>query len=187
MLQFNFNPFPTLTTERLVLRAPRPEDAAEMFAHRTDKEVNKYIQRRKAEKDVAETRAFLERIIAQIEKNDATFWIITIKKIGQFVGSISLWNLDKALHKGELGYSINTAFYNQGIMTEATGAVLDYGFKVMKLEYLEAFTHRDNIASRKVLERKGFVRDAELEAKHVGITDPETAVIYKLRNPLQST
>ena len=45
MQKFNFTPFPNLTTNRLILRQLSENDSKEIFSLRTDKSVNKYLDR----------------------------------------------------------------------------------------------------------------------------------------------
>lgn len=181
MLQLNFHPFPILETERLILRAPLLSDAEEIFFHRTDKEINKYIFREKTDTTVDDTRKILEHIIQQIEANNTIFWVIMLKGEVKPAGTVCLWNISKELHRGEAGYTLHSDFWGRGIMNEALAAVLHYGFELMKLHIIEAYTHRDNVASRKVLERNGFTRNAALEDARVGVHEPETTVIYTLK------
>jgi ribosomal-protein-alanine N-acetyltransferase len=66
MLEVNFNPFPILTTERLVLRAFTKDDINEMFRMRTDEAIMKYIDRPRP-KSIEDTMPFLEKIRTNIE------------------------------------------------------------------------------------------------------------------------
>jgi ribosomal-protein-alanine N-acetyltransferase len=45
-------------------------------------------------------------------------------------------------------------------MDEVAKAVLDYGFNTLKLHSIEANINPENIASQKLLEKNGFVREA---------------------------
>jgi ribosomal-protein-alanine N-acetyltransferase len=45
MLEVNFQPFPTLETERLTLREITRDDVNEIFSLRSDKELMRYISR----------------------------------------------------------------------------------------------------------------------------------------------
>jgi ribosomal-protein-alanine N-acetyltransferase len=45
MMTINFNPFPNLETERLLLRRVNNNDVNEIFVLRSDTEIMKYIQR----------------------------------------------------------------------------------------------------------------------------------------------
>lgn len=184
MLQLNFNPFPVLETERLILRAMVQEDENDLFFLRTDTEINKYIMRPKKDASLDDTRVVMERIRQNLVTADAVFWMIAFRDNPAAIGNIVLWNIDKEQHRGEVGYTLHNDYWGMGIMNEAMKAVLDYGFGQMKLDIVEAYTHRDNTSSRKLLERYGFERDVKLEAEKVGITDPETSVIYVLPSPL---
>jgi ribosomal-protein-alanine N-acetyltransferase len=48
----------------------------------------------------------------------------------------------------EVGYGLNPAFQNKGIMTEALKCVIDYGFNELKLIKIEAFTHIKEMSSK---------------------------------------
>ncbi len=48
MIDFSFTPFPFLTTENYALRNLLPEDDQEIFALRSSDEINKYLDRPKA-------------------------------------------------------------------------------------------------------------------------------------------
>lgn len=174
MLELNFNPFPVLETERLILRAVMPEDAEELFVQRTDKEISRYILRKKTDASPADTLELIKRITKQVEDNEAIFWIIMLKGAARPTGTISFWNIWKEDDRAEIGYILHKDFWKMGIMEEAVGAVLKYGFEQMRLKIIEASTHRENIPSRNLLERYGF------KLLPVGQGD---AVMYILNNP----
>lgn len=174
MLQLNFTPFPILETERLILRAVTPEDAEEMFIQRTDKEITRYILRKKTDASPADTLEVIKRITKQVEDNEAICWIIMLKGEARPTGTISFWNIWKENDRAELGYILHKDFWKKGIMNEAVGAVLRYGFEQMQLKTVEASTHHENIPSRKLLERFGF---------KLVPAEPGVAVMYTLTRP----
>jgi len=53
-------------------------------------------------------------------------------------------------------------FTEKGIVTEAIEAILVYGFEVMNLHSVEAIIDPDNIASERVLQKNGFVKEAHI-------------------------
>jgi ribosomal-protein-alanine N-acetyltransferase len=55
----------------------------------------------------------------------------------------------------EVGYGLNPAFQNKGIMTEALKCVIDYGFNELKLIKIEAFTHY-KMRALKNIRKTGF-------------------------------
>ncbi len=56
----------------------------------------------------------------------------------------------------ELGYRYVRAAWGRGIATEAAGAVLEHGFKALRLDPIVAVAHPDNLASLRVLDKLGF-------------------------------
>ena len=51
----------------------------------------------------------------------------------------------------EIGYDLHPQFHKKGIMTEALSCILNYGFKNLELENIEAYTHKENKASKSVV------------------------------------
>jgi ribosomal-protein-alanine N-acetyltransferase len=53
--------------------------------------------------------------------------------------------------------------YNgQGIVTEAIKLVLEYGFEILNMHSIEAIIDPNNLASERVLQKNGFVKEAHL-------------------------
>ncbi|MBI3259581.1 MAG: GNAT family N-acetyltransferase [Ignavibacteriae bacterium] len=57
---------------------------------------------------------------------------------------------------GRFGYSIDSEFAGQGIMTSAIKAIVHYAFSELLLHRLEANVMPRNIRSKRVLEKCGF-------------------------------
>jgi ribosomal-protein-serine acetyltransferase len=66
------------------------------------------------------------------------------------------------LHNAEIGYSILREFRGKGIATEAVLALVAEGFTTAELRSMRAYCVPENAASRRVLERSGFVFDKVL-------------------------
>lgn len=159
MLQFNFDPFPVLHTERLVLRQVTPDDVKEVFFLRSDEQVMRYIDRPKAQTE-EEALQFINMINAGTRNNTDISWAITIKGDDRLIGYIGFWRMKPEHYRGELGYAMHPQWYGKGIASEAVRAALDYGFKTMKLHTVEANVNPENTASIKLLERNYFIREA---------------------------
>jgi ribosomal-protein-alanine N-acetyltransferase len=152
----NFDPFPVIETERLVLRQVRMEDLYDLFLMRSNPVVMKYVGRPRP-KTEADILPLLERIK---EANDeAILWALTEKGEDKLFGTICYWNIDKPNSRAELGYMMMPEYYGRGIMDEALKAVVEYGFKSMELHSVVAFTSPHNQPSIKLLERNGFLRE----------------------------
>ncbi len=181
MLEFNFTPFPLLTTERLILRKAVIEDAPEIFFLRSDPRVLKYIDREPAQ-SLEEAQQFITLITDNLESNNGINWAISLKDDSRLIGTIALWRLIKEHHRAEIGYTLHPDFQGKGIMDEAMKAIIDYGFNVMNLHSIEANINPDNKASQNLLERNNFVREAYFKENyyHNGIF--LDSAIYSLVN-----
>jgi putative acetyltransferase len=89
---------------------------------------------------------------------------IVLKETGRVIGSIGLHNDDRrtAPHVRMIGYALSESHWNQGLMSEATAAVLGHAFGHLHLDLVSAYCHRDNVASTRVLEKCGFTKEGTL-------------------------
>ena len=79
MLTLNFNPFPILFTERLVLRQFSTEDAKEILALRSNKAVMQFINRPLAG-GIEDALQYIQKIIDSGNNNEGITWAIAFKK-----------------------------------------------------------------------------------------------------------
>jgi ribosomal-protein-alanine N-acetyltransferase len=162
MIELNFTPFPKLVTERLLLRSLQTTDANEIFALRSDDNVNKYLGRPKA-KTIEDAGQFIEKILNSIANDQCLWWAIEIKPETVLAGAILLWNIDKEKNEIEIGYELLPQYHGKGIIQEAMQVVLRFGFESLKFNSIVAIVHKENIPSIKILERNSFVLKAETE------------------------
>lgn len=57
----------------------------------------------------------------------------------------------------DIGFWIARDFHGQGLGTKVVKELLDYSFNYLQLDAVEAFVFLGNLASKKVLEKNGFV------------------------------
>lgn len=162
MLTLDLSKLPVLTTDRLVLRELRTEDAPALFAMRSDP-IAMALVRRHLATTIEDAHALIAKIQGIQAANDGAQWAITLKTDDTFIGLVGLWRIMKEHHRAELGYSLARAQWGQGIITEAIPPVLDHGFRVFGCHSVEAITDPRNTASMRVLEKNGFVREAHFK------------------------
>lgn len=160
MLNKSFAPLTTLTTERLTLRQLRPDDEQAIFALRSDSENNRYLDRHPA-RTIDDARSFINKVNENIQKNEALYWAITLSGSQTLAGTICLFSFSEELGKCEIGYELLGDFQGQGLMQEALQTVIAYGFQAIKLQKIEAITHKDNLRSAKLLEKFSFRKSTE--------------------------
>jgi ribosomal-protein-alanine N-acetyltransferase len=154
-MNFSFTPFPTLTTERLNLRQITLSDDNEIFFQRSDRSMNKYVDNPPC-KSIEEARQWINKITTGIANDEWIFWGICIKGQSKLAGGFCFWNISAEDNKSEIGFGIYPEHQRKGFMNEALKTAVQYGFEVMELKCIEAYTHPENSPSIQVLERNGF-------------------------------
>ncbi len=170
MLSIHLPTFPVLATERMVLRELRPSDAEQVLALRSDALVMRHVPRPLAT-TMEDALALIDLITTTVAANDAVQWAMTLKasssgSIGgddAFIGLIGFWRMVKEHHYGELGYMLSRDHWGKGLMSEAIGAVVPFGFNTLGFHRVEAITRPENAGSIRALEKNGFVREAHFK------------------------
>jgi ribosomal-protein-alanine N-acetyltransferase len=182
MLQLNFNPFPSLSTERLNLRRISDQDQQEIFFLRSDKEMLQFLDRDPA-KSIDEARQWIRTINGGIDDNQYIAWALALKDDPKLIGTITFWNVKTEHYRAEIGYALHSLFQGKGLMQEAMSVVLEYGFNTLKLHSVEANVNPDNQRSIQLLERNGFVREAYHRENYYYNGRFLDSAIYSLINP----
>ena len=157
-MNFNFLNFPTLKTERLLLRKATLEDKQTVYDLRSSKEINKFVGTKRVE-TINEAKDFIEICNKLYVEKKRLFWLIEYKL--EVIGSIVFHKISLENNYAEIGYKLKTEYHKQGFMSETFKAVLNFGFQKMKLNTIEAYTHKNNIASLTLLKKHNFVFQPE--------------------------
>jgi ribosomal-protein-alanine N-acetyltransferase len=155
----NFTPFPILKTERLTLRQLMSSDDKEIFALRSNDNVNKYLDR-KPSRSIDDAKNFIQAINENIQRNDSVYWAIILNGTDKLIGTICLFNFSNDDLKVEIGYELLPNFQGKGIMQEAASKVIDFAIQYIGLNSIEAYTHSENQGSTRLLEKLNFKRDS---------------------------
>lgn len=152
---FDFSTFPILESERLILREIVETDADAVFAIRGDYEVTKYNSGA-AYVSRDQARNLIAGIRLDYEAGESIRWGITVKGDDTLVGmcGFNYWNRQD--HRASIGYDLLRKRWGQGIMPETLRVILEFGFRHMNLNRIEADTSLHNLASVRVLEKLGF-------------------------------
>lgn len=154
-----FTLFPVLQTGRLTLRQLGSSDDNEIFALRSNDNVNKYLDR-KSSKSIDDARNFIETINENSQRSDSIYWAITLNGTKKLIGTICLFNFSEDHSKAEIGYELLPNFQGKKIMQEAILKVVHFGFQHIGLNSIEAYTHSENRSSTRLLEKLNFKRDS---------------------------
>lgn len=100
----------------------------------------------------------------------------------RLIGGAAVWRNDSAHLSGELGYSLNSKFWGQGIATTAARLLLELGFERLNLHRIIATCAPQNLGSARVLEKNGFSYEGRLrEHKLVRGQRRDSLLFSKLR------
>ena len=140
--------YPSIETERLLLRPVTLDDAEEMFEYASEKDNTRYTFQ--TNQNLEETKNNIAQFYLA---NPLGRWGIELKSNGKFIGTIDLHKIDPALKKAAIGYIINKKYWNQGLTTEANRAVIELAFEKIGMNKLTALHDKANPASGKVMEK----------------------------------
>ena len=147
----------TIETERLILRRACAEDGRAMYRNwASDPDVTKFLTW-PAHESVEVSRLVAESWEAESEKEDYYQWMIVWKAIDEPIGSISVVAFDQQVNKAEIGYCIGQNWWGKGIVAEALSAVMDYLFREVGVNRIEARHDAKNPRSGVVMKKCGMV------------------------------
>jgi RimJ/RimL family protein N-acetyltransferase len=148
-----------LTTERLILRDFVSEDWRDVCAYRSDPEVARYMLTHQPEPP-EQTRAWLRQVVEenQGQPRGRRTLAIALRAEDRVIGQISIGPGSDYPEPGEvgIGYMLARSAWGGGYATEATRAIVDFGFRVLGADLVSAWCSAANPASARVLEKAGL-------------------------------
>ena len=146
-----------IETERLLLREITLDDKEELFKLHSDPEVQKYTGEPLVE-SIEEIEKAITTRINDYEKYGYGRWATIFKNEMQFIGWAGLAYLPE-FDEIDLGYRFLPEYWGMGLATEASQAILAYGFEQLKLRRIIAIAMKENKASIRVMEKVGMEFD----------------------------
>lgn len=172
-----FTPFPTLSTQRLKLRALRQTDLQDLFAYASDPEIDRYTPWIHYQ-SLAEAQADLNDFIAEYERHGLGAWGIEHTADQRLIGIINLSFPHPHHRRTELGFTIARAYWRQGYASEAARVVIAFALGPMQLYRVEAVCLPDNQASARALTKAGMQYEGLLHSYQVWRGEPRDLQMY---------
>ena len=164
-----------LTTKRLCLRPFNEYDLDDLYAYAKVPGVGERAGW-PHHKNIKETEEILQRFI---ESNEV--YAIVYKKTQTVIGSIGLHEDDHHQNVRTLGYVLSKEYWNQGLMTEAASALIDYAFMDLRLDKIKVRHFVENLVSQKIIKKLGFIKVSEGSDYSKQLEKPFDYVAYELR------
>ncbi len=122
---------PIIETQRLILRPINKSDVYDMFEYSHRPNIGP-LAGWAPHQSIEETKVVIDLMVSQGIRTGFGPFAITLKESGKMIGSIELFNIQQHF-KCELGYSLNSDYWGQGIVVEAGKAVLKWAFEQLKM------------------------------------------------------
>lgn len=164
-----------LETAQLYLRPFGLEDAPLALPWLTDSEIMRYMPTGQ-DFTMAQVEARIVRYMAHQAQHGYSRWLAFARASGLPVGDAGLLYLP-ATQEIELGYRVIKSHWGRGLATEMAAAWLAQAFGPLGLTELIAFSHPDNKASIRVMEKTGFHFLRHDQIAGMGV------VVYGIRKP----
>lgn len=158
--------FPTIKTERLLLRQFTDNDLENVFKGLSHPDIIKYYgvnyQTLESTKEQLQFFKDLETTGTGI------WWAVCDAKDGTFYGACGFSSLSKTHKKAEVGFWLMPACWGQGIMQEVMPLICNYGFDRLGLHRIEGFVESENHNCKKAMAKldfflEGTMRDCEVK------------------------
>lgn len=152
-----------IATERLVLRDFVESDWSAVHKYGSDTEVSQFMPW--GPNTEGDTRAFIERsLAAQREKPRTAYELaVTLVDTGELVGGCGI-RVSSASDRGaDMGYCLRRDCWGRGLGTEASRAIVRFGFETLGMHRIVATCDVRNRASARVLEKTGMRREAHYQ------------------------
>jgi 3-dehydroquinate dehydratase/shikimate dehydrogenase len=173
-----------IKTTRLLLRPWRQEDLEPFAKLNADPRVMEYFPALRSWK---ESEDFIKAMQHLFETQGWGLWAVSLISSDAFIGFIGLGNVSFTAPftpAVEVGWRLAFEYWGQGYATEGAMASLKYGFEVLNLSEIVAFTPVQNKRSRAVMERIGMHHDAKDDFDHPKITPGhplQRHVLYRIK------
>ena len=147
-----------LLTTRLELRALYKADAQGLWPLVSDRRLTNFLAW-EAHQSLAETESMITALSAAQQAGRSFHWVVS--HAGQIVGLVSLIDVCRkhrswTLNRAELAYWIGPPHQRRGYATEASAAVVAFGFGALQLHKIRVYHAADNSASSRTIEKLGF-------------------------------
>ncbi|HEX2489385.1 MAG TPA: GNAT family protein [Blastocatellia bacterium] len=171
--------FPRLETERLVLREIVPADAEDLFHIFSDEETMRHWSCLPYT-SVDQAHRLIEGLAKVRLAGAGINWAITLRGDERLIGKCGYNEWRKAHRRGDVSYIVAREKRGMGVVSEALGAMLDYGFDHMNLHSVEAGVTPGNEASTRMLQRLGFRLEGHLRENFLTDRGFVDSLIYSM-------
>lgn len=144
-----------LTTRRLIIRPIETSDYDDICEYGCDEETGQYMLYWPKTKEQVDK--FIDTCIDRMRSTEFLWheYVMELKDEHKVIGNITL---EARGTEAELGWISNKNYWNNGYMTEAIQAIIEYVFNNLGIKRIFATCTDKNIASYKVMEKCNMIK-----------------------------
>ena len=142
----------------------RDDDLKDLVALAGNWQVARWLSRLPHPYTEADGREWIARVRQKHDAGQPRVFAIAAKESDRLIGGGGLdGNTVGDNEAAELGYWLVEPYWGRGFAREMVAALIDYGFRMLGLETIQAITDPGNAASQKVLLACGLTRAGEID------------------------
>ena len=147
---------PVIQTSRLSFRDFTVDDYDAVHVYASDPEVTRYTAF--GPNTPEQTKGFLQVVSGESAQEDRANYSFALihKQTNKLIGSCGLMRSDTNGPQYSFGYVLHKDWWRQGLASEATAALVKFGFGELRAHRLWAHVFLGNTASEKLLQKLGF-------------------------------
>jgi RimJ/RimL family protein N-acetyltransferase len=171
-----------LTDESILLRPYVEADAEHLYAavRESIPEVSRWLAWCHENYSIDESRNFITARQLASQGDEWYSFAVFEKSSEVFIGGVGINFVNRVHQFANLGYWVRTSAAGRGFATRATRLAARFGFERLGLRRIEIVAAIDNLASQRVAEKAGAIRESVARKRLLIHGESHDAVIYSL-------
>jgi ribosomal-protein-serine acetyltransferase len=171
-----------LTDGNILVRPLRLDDAEALYeaVRESIPEVSRWLPWCHENYAIEETRAFLSSRVDPQSSEEAYSFGIFAQPSERFLGGVGVNFINRVHQVGNLGYWVRTSAVGNGVASTGARLVAQFGFEQLGLHRIEILAAVPNVASQRVAEKVGAVREGVLRKRLFIHGQSHDAVLFSL-------
>lgn len=151
-----------IKTERLLLHPPCIDDVSELFQLMSDEKLTRFLTW-EPHASMDTTKVVVQSLIESTQNDKGYHWCVWLDD--KIIGLVSLIDVRRkirtwTIYRAELSYWIGTEFQGKGYASEASGAIIEFGFNHLNLHKIIVAHALENIESQSICKKLSFIKYA---------------------------
>jgi ribosomal-protein-alanine N-acetyltransferase len=158
-----FKTFPTIIIDKeYILREQTLDDVGDFFRYFSDPEVSKYILS-SIPKTMEEAHEEILYWIKLFKNRESIYWAVADRTTNRMIGAIGFNDWNRYNNRTEISYDLSRQYWKKNIMSRAIEKVVEFGFKEIGFNRIQASTVKSNVASMSLLKKAQFKHEGTLQ------------------------